>query len=128
MLVSCQRSIEGVWKVVDFTVEGDIDPEYVEGAKNVVTQYTYKFDDNGELTLAFPESMATEGMKVDRLEDGRVAVHSRYALNKAETELRLTNSNQVTKVHTFTWISGSQFEMRIPMQTGQIQIFTLEKQ
>lgn len=68
LLLGCKEKFSaiGKWKCVDYTVDGDISPSMINGAKEIATQHMYEFEKSDVFYLTNHEGTRTKGTwKID---------------------------------------------------------------
>lgn len=128
MLTSCtsSNSIEGAWQVIDFAVSMKMEEEWLENTRAMATQYKYKFDSDGTVSISYPESLAQNGDLVDRLEDGSLQVQGTYSMPN-DTTLFLIGKGGDTATFGIQFISNYRMLMSQEIPNLGTQTFTLDR-
>lgn len=112
--------------MIDFAVSMKMEEEWLENTRAMATQYKYKFDSDGTVSISYPESLAQNGDLVDRLEDGSLQVQGTYSMPN-DTTLFLIGKGGDTATFGIQFISNYRMLMSQEIPNLGTQTFTLDR-
>lgn len=128
VLASCSnQELSGEWDVVDFTFDGDLNPEMVAGAKAEAIQYSYQFNEDQTMMMVFPSNLAQYGEDLSEMSDGRVGVSGIWKVDGEEL-LLMGETYEDTAIFMMNWINSGELQISQELDLLGTQTFTLSRQ